>query len=220
MVGSSLAVAAAAALIAFGSLAEQAGLRGLAAGGLQPAQPERAGNGGRAITVPAPSTAPPEDPREALVELVRETIARDQAVRTPQPRPAIEFTPAPRDRGRPDRDLIENQARVAVVDDELETTQAGGPPYGHAYGHYKNKHKDRAPKPSKRKDDSKDGHQDAPVYARTANDDEAGDSPKAPKMKKVKPAKGNGNGNGKAKGHAKHHGKAKGKGKGHAKHGG
>ena len=223
IVGSSLAVAAAASLVAFGSLAEQAGLQGLAVGGLQPAQPGRGSGGGRAITVPAPPATPPEDSRDTLAELVRDTIERDRIASAPEPRPAITFTPAPRDRDR--RDPIENRARVAVAEDELETSKTGGPPYGHAYGHYKHNHDHSAgSKPGKRKGASKGRDQAPPVYARSAND-EAAEAPKAPKMKKAKPENGNGhsngNGNGNAKGHAKHsNGNGKAKGKGHAKHGG
>ncbi|MDQ4124398.1 MAG: hypothetical protein M3134_02200, partial [Actinomycetota bacterium] len=78
IVGSSLAVVAAGSLLAFSTLAEQAGLDGLAAGKLQPAQPGRVDGGGHVITVPAPATAPPGDPREALVELVRDSQGRSR----------------------------------------------------------------------------------------------------------------------------------------------
>src|SRR3712207_4029573 len=77
IVGSSLAVIAAGSLLAFSSLAEQAGLEALTARGLQPAQPDRVTGRAEAITVPAPATAPPGDPRDDLTELVRATVARE-----------------------------------------------------------------------------------------------------------------------------------------------
>ena len=222
IVGSSLAVAAAGSLIAFGSLAEQAGLQGLAVGGLQPTRPERTGGGGKAITVPAPSTSP-DDPRDALAELVRETIQRDAVIRPP--RPIVTFTPVPRDRPRPERRErpdIEDQARIAVVEpvaeEEAETPDSDGPPYGNAYGHDK-KGGPKKPKAHKEKGGPKGNTQDQPVYARTANE-ESDDAPKAPKMKKAKPAKEEGNGNGHAKHASNDKGNGKAKGKGHAKKGG
>lgn len=211
IVGSSLAIAAAGSLLAFSSLAEQAGLQGLAAVGIQPAQPGTVGEGGgKAITIPAPSTAPPSDPRAELEELVRETLERDQELAAAAPRPTISFARAPQ-RTRPERPEPVPVARVAVagppVDDD--EPQWDGPPYGHAYGHYKDKD-DVKPKPAKKKHAPKSRGNDQPVYARsTAEEPRA--APKAPKMKKVNKAE--------AKGHAKHaHGK--GKGKGHTKHGG
>lgn len=224
MVGSSLAVVAAGSLLAFSSLAEQAGLEGLATGKLQPAQPGRV-DGGHAITVPAPATAPPGDPRDALVQLVRDSRGPSR-IRT---LPPVE-TVAPEPRSRPERPerpepkterrRVEDSARVAVAPDRVEDVdevEHDGPPYGHAYGHYKKKHK--APKPAKKH--TPKGGSEAPVYARSANDDRGGSKPpKAPKMHKVekvkKAKKAPGHSNGKAKGHSKH--AHKGKGKGHSKH--
>lgn len=222
IVGSSLAVAAAGSLLAFSSLAEQAGLEGLATGRLQPAHPGRSGGGGHAITVPAPATQPPGDPRDDLVELVRRTTA-DERVRTlptlepaetvaaPEPRPEKPAKPEPR--------RIDRSARVAVAQPEVddEPAETDGPPYGHAYGHHKDKHKDKAPKPGK-KHAPKAHSDEAPVYARSAHDEGKSKPPKAPKMQKVKKVKKANPGNGKAKGHSKH--AHKGKGKGHSKHGG
>ena len=232
IVGSSLAVAAAGSLIAFSSLAEQAGLQGLSIRGIQPAQPGHGGGGGHAITVPAPSTAPPGEPRDALTQLVRDTIERDVRVAAPQPVRVVEFDPAPAPRKRDRRlERPETQPRVAVATPdetgEVETAEWDGPPYGHAYGHYKNKH-DAKPKAPKKKPAPKVRTKDQPVYARTAADDKPGRGPKPPKTNKLEkvdetPGNGNGNGKAKAKGHSKHshgNGKGKSKGKGHSKHGG
>ncbi|HEX2296593.1 MAG TPA: hypothetical protein VHN37_14970 [Actinomycetota bacterium] len=247
IVGSGLAAVAAGSLIAFSSLAEQAGLEGLATGGLQPAHPGRTGGGGgRAITIPAPATAPPSDPRAELVELVRTTGERGRTpelvVRVadlPEPRlPARTGPSAPdaRRRAQP----AETQRRVAAATDppEAETDHWGGPPYGRAHGYHGKKPKSpRSPK--RHRAEPRSG--DAPVYARSAHEAEAKPA-KAPKMKKVEKkagstppghakAKGHGKrgksaghsehapGRGKARGHSKHaHGR--GKGKGHSKHGG
>lgn len=232
IVGSSLAVIAAGSLLAFSSLAEQAGREGLNARGLQPTQPDRTTGSAEAITVPAPATAPPGDPRDTLTELVRETVARRDldpirvSVPAPEPAPPVD-TPV---RTEPDR--IERRARVAVAQPEVPEAEPYGPPYGHAYGYHK---KDGAkPEPaqqrSRGKHRSKKPSGDQPVYARTANGGGA-KPPKPPKVKKVakvkdnghsKHADGPGNGHGKAKGHSKHaggHGNGKGKAKGHSKHG-
>jgi hypothetical protein len=235
IVGSSLAVVAAGSLLAFSTLAEQAGLDGLATGRLQPAVPGRTGTGGHVITVPAPATAPPGDPREALAELVRESVRR-APVQEPPPEAVTPARPPSPDKPEPKRTpRVDDSPKVAVTEPPVEEDVAAepdGPPYGHAYGHYKNKNEDRHedPKPAK-KQRPKSRSSEQPVYARTANED--GDSkpykPSKPakleKVKKVKKAKspGNGNGhgghsNGKAKGHSKH--AHKGKGKGHSKHGG
>lgn len=241
IVGSSLAVAAAGSLLAFSSLAEQAGLQGLAVGGLQPAEPERTRGGAQAITIPAPASAPPEDPREALAELVRQTVERGAAERAPEVQPTITFATEPRPARRPNRpdrperpDRIESPARVAVAGpdaaDERESTEWDGPPYGHAYGHYGKKGKSEPKHPHKKHGPKVRPRDDGPVYARTAGDEPAR-GPKPPKMKKVQKAgdskaKGHAkhahaNGQAKGKAHAKHaHGKGKAKGKGHAKHGG
>lgn len=233
IVGSSLAVVAAGSLLAFSTLAEQAGLEGLASGRLQPTVPGRTGSGGHVITVPAPSTAPPGDPREALAELVRETVQRPPAQeRSPQVVAPAE-PPSP-DEPEPKRTRrIDESPKVAVteppVEDDVEAAEPDGPPYGHAYGHYKNKdkHKDKHEDP---KHGPKSPSSEQPVYARKANDDggsKAYKPSKPAKLEKVKKVKktespGNGNskhaGNGKAKGHSKH--AHKGKGKGHSKHGG
>lgn len=212
IVGSGLAVVAAGSLLAFSSLAEQAGLEGLATGGLQPAQPARGGKG-HVITVPAPAPAEPADPREGLAELVRDSVARRDVVEPEVVR--IVFTPEPRPE-RPEKparpDPIESTARVAVAEPEVtEEPEYDGPPYGHAYGHYKNRDEKAKPKPKKH--DPKPAASDAPVYARKAEDGKA-KGPKPPKLKKVEKAEPRG----KAKGHSKH-AHAKGKGKGHSKHG-
>lgn len=242
IVGSSLAVVAAGSLLAFSTLAEQAGLEGLASGRLQPAIPGRAGTGGHAITVPAPATAPPGDPREALAELVRESVRRAPAQERPAEPAVATEPPSP---AKPERERtrrVDSSAKVAVaeppVEEDVDAAEPDGPPYGHAYGHYKNKrkekHKDEKPA-KKQKPKSRSSEQ--PVYARTANDD--GESkpykPSKPaKLEKVKKTKkadspGNGNGKGHGKGHSKHAHKGKGnrsagrsvgKGKGHSKHGG
>jgi hypothetical protein len=238
IVGSSLAVAAAGSLLAFSSLAEQAGLQGLATGGLQPAAPARNGGGGHAITLPAPSAEPPRDPRDALTDLVRDAIVRVDAPREVEPITFAVTVPAPPQRERADKkvrrpDPSENQAKVVVADPDVPSDDAetDGPPYGHAYGHYKDKHQKpepaRKPKPAK-KHKPKSSSPGQPVYARTANEDAGkakapkAKAPKPPKMKKVDKAESPGNGHGKAKGHSKHsgNGKGKSKGKGHSKHGG
>lgn len=242
IVGSGLAVVAAGSLLAFSTLAEQAGLQGLATGGLQPARPNRT-EAAHPITVPAPATAPPRDPREALTELVRDTIARvdDPTVAVaaaPEPR---SFTPIVEPRVKPKRiEKAKNPsrpsrtgggARVAIAGPSTGK-KAGGPPYGHAYGHHK---KDDNPKPAKAvKKHRPKASSNQPVHAPGSNGKGNGHTkaPKAPKAKSPKPPKtkapkankvakaashGNGGGNGKAKGHAKH--AHKGKGKGHSKHG-
>jgi hypothetical protein len=225
IVGSSLAVIAAGSLLAFSSLAEQAGLEGLTARGLQPAQPERTTGRAEAITVPAPATAPPGDPRDDLTQLVRSTVAQELdpiRVRTapaPAPAPLVEAPVRREPKPRPDR--VEPRARVAVA--EPEVPKPDGPPYGHAYGYHK---KDGAkPQPAQKhsrgKRGAKDSSDDQPVYARKANDGTK--PPKPPKTNKVAKVKGNGHSNGKAKGHSKHAdgpgNNGKGKAKGHSKHG-
>lgn len=227
IVGSGLAVVAAGSLLAFSTLAEQAGLEGLATGRVEPARPAR--TGAHAITIPAPSTAPPSDPRGLLEELVRGSVNR--TVTEPQPRVAFVVTPpeppAAEKPEKPHRRRVDDSARVAVVEPEVEEPVEAGtdsPPYGHAYGHYKNRPKDKdKPKHSKpgKKRESKDDAPDQPVYARSANEESDSKPPKAPKLEKVKKDKKQtspSNGNGKAKGHSKH--AHKGKGKGHSKHGG
>lgn len=244
MVGSSLAVVAAGSLLAFSTLAEQAGLEGLATRGIEPAQPGRVRSGEHAITIPAPATAPPTDLRVEVSDFGREgSRARVRTVAPVEP-PAPAPLP-PREPVEPEVRRVNQRARVAVdgpdVDDKVE--KWNGPPYGHAYGHHKNKH-GKSPK-RERKNESPE----APVYARTANDEAPPKKSKAPKLQKVKkvkkakgaahPGKGKakghskhaagpvaahsngkakGHSNGKAKGHAKH--AHKGKGKGHSKHGG
>lgn len=222
IVGSSLAVIAAGSLLAFSSLAEQAGLEGLTARGLQPAQPDRATGRAEVITVPAPATAPPGGPRDTLTELVRSTVARQDLdpirVSPPAPEPAPAPAPAPREAPSPkEPDRIEKRARVAV--EEPDAPEKEGPPYGHAYGYHK---KDgEKPEPAKQRSHGKHGSRkpsgDQPVYARKANEDDA-KAPKPPKMKKVDKAEG------KANGHSKHagghgNGNGKGKAKRHSKHG-
>lgn len=233
IVGSGLAVVAAGSLLAFSSLAEQAGLQGLATGGLQPAQPQGGGTA-RPITVPAPATAPPADPRESLTRRVRDAIARVDA----EPQTArVTFEPAPppaepkakrEPKAKPKRpDPIEGTARIAVNEPEdAEPPASDGPPYGHAYGHDKNKSKDKDKSKPKKKDEPKAS--DEPVYARKAKDEPKAKPAKQPKLKKVEKAPKD-NGNGKGKSHEKHsNGKGKGheknshsngKGKGHSKHG-
>jgi hypothetical protein len=213
-------------LLAFSSLAEQAGLEGLATGGVQPAQPGRAAGSAHVITVPAPATAPPGgDPRDALVELVRESTGGRVRVAA---LPPVAILPEPRSRPqRPQRPeptpprRIDGGARVAVAPadyDGPDEAEDGGPPYGHAYGYYKKKHEE--PKPAA-KHTPRHRSPEQPVYARSAKDGEGSKPAKAPKLQKVKKVKKvksvPGHSNGKAKGHAKH--AHKGKGKGHSKHG-
>ena len=213
LVGSGLAIVAAGSLLAFSSLAEQAGLQSLSTGGLRPADPQRAG-GTRAITIPAPASAPP-GPRDAVDELVRRVVERDGG---PPPAPVVAFDP-PRERRprKPKVRRVDHPARVAGVAGPNVPSDASddsdGPPYGHAYGYHKRP--GERPEPARR---SKKAHKAkhppgaAPVYARTTSDDGAGHS-KPPKMKKAGKVAGNGKQKGRGKGSAKHghgHGKAKG----------
>ena len=224
IVGSSLAVVAAGSLLAFSSLAEQAGLEGLATGQLQPAGPGRAGGGAHAIMIPAPATDAPRDPAEVLAKLIRDS--RSEKVRM---LPTVETTPepAPRpQRAKPKTPAVEDTARVAVTpppeDPYDEPDESDGPPYGNAWGHHKHdKKKHKAPKPPKHA--PKRDAAEQPVYARSKNDGEAkppkeSNGPALQKVKKEKKEKAPGSGNGKGKGHSKH--AHKGKGKGHSKHGG
>lgn len=222
IVGSGLAIAAAGSLLAFSSLAEQAGLQGLATGGLQPAQPQR-GGATHAITVPAPATAPPGDPRDELTRRVREVIERTD---TEPVTTTVAFEPAerpvtdpPKSKPEPERpDPIEPTARVVVEEpEEADPVAEDGPPYGHAYGHHKNKNKDKDKDKSKpaKKHEAKPAASDQPVYARNANDESKAKPSKQPKLHKVGKAPKS---NGKAKGHDKHS-HSNGKGKGHSKHG-
>ena len=212
IVGSGLAVVAAGSLLAFSTLAEQAGLQGLSTGGLRPATPERVGRP-QAITVPAPETAPPAEPRDAVDELVRRVVERDEPGPEPAPRVAA---PEPADGPKVRR--AANRARVATLAgpdaaDEAKTREWDGPPYGHAYGHYKDRGERAEPARRPKKDRKPKASEPAPVHARTANDGRAKPS-KPPKVEKA------GKGNGKAKGHSKHaHGNGKDKDKGHSKHG-
>jgi hypothetical protein len=224
IVGSSLAVVAAGCLLAFSTLAEQAGLDGLATGRLQPAVPSRTGTAGHVITVPAPATAPPGDPREALAELVRESVRR-APVQEPPPEAVTPAEPPSPVEPEPTRKRrVDDSPKVAVTDPPVEedVAEPEGPPYGHAYGHYKDKNKDKHEDPkSGKKHKPKSRSSDQPVYARTANDEGSYKSSKPAKLEKVKKAKkakSPGHSNGKAKGHSKH--AHKGKGKGHSKHGG
>jgi hypothetical protein len=250
VVGSSLAVVAAGSLLAFSSLAEQAGLQGLATGGLQPAHPGRTGSGGRAITIAAPPSAPPSDPRETLAEAVRESGRRMRA-RTVAPVETAETERRPRrEKAEPGRPSPVDRARVAVAERDVasrvgagdgetaasaESESAGrdGPPYGHAYGHHAGR---GAPRPSSKRV----GPSRRTDHARSATDESERKDPKAPQARKVekveKVEKAPRHSNGKAKGHLKHgdagnghsNGRAKGhpkhahkgRGKGHSKHGG
>ena len=228
IVGSSLAVVAAGSLLAFSSLAEQAGLEGLATGQLQPAGPGRIGGGAHAIMIPAPATDAPRDPAQVLAKLVRDS--RSEKVRM---LPTVEATapePAPRPqraKPKPKTPAVESTARVAVTpppeDPYDEPADSDGPPYGNAWGHHKHdKNKHKAPKHKAPKHEPEQDAAEQPVYARSKNDDEAkppkeSNGPALQKVKKEKKEKAPANGNGKAKGHSKH--AHKGKGKGHSKHG-
>ncbi|MDQ3953476.1 MAG: hypothetical protein M3279_11020 [Actinomycetota bacterium] len=210
IVGSGLAVVAAGSLLAFSSLAEQAGLQGLSTGGLRPAAPERAGRP-QAITVPAPAPAPPAEPGDAVDDLVRRVVERDE--RAPQPVLRVAVAP-PEPPKRPKARSVASRARAATV----ANRDWDGPPYGHAYGY----HKDRGerPEPARRpkKNRKPKASEPAPAYARTTN----GGGAKPPKPSKPPKAKKVGKSNGKAKGHSKHghgNGNGHGKGKGHSKHG-
>lgn len=243
IVGSGLAVAAAGSLLVFSSLAEQAGLQGLATGGLQPATPGRDG-GTRAITISAPASSP--TPEQTLRELVAQVDSDEPAPRAP----VTPAAPAPeRDRPpRPDENPVQRErstdpalAARAVAPSApayAAQTDPAGPPYGKAKGHDKHAQPEKANATRRPKANGRRSPE-APVYARTRST--GGEKPKAPKMKKVTkgPAartEGNGHhkhaqGHGKARGHGKHargHGKARGrgkhahghgKGKGHSKHG-
>ena len=241
IVGSGLAAVAAGSLLAFSSLAEQAGLQGLASAGLQPAAPLR-GGGPRAIRLPAPAPAEPIDPIE---QIVRDSIARATAPVTSAP-PTPRVTPgAPSDDGpgrpakkdkprhhhrRPERpEPVVTVAAKETVDEE--PAAAEGPPYGNAYGHDKHDKKAKAPKPpkhvGKKKSHSDEGPAE-PMYARSRNDEDESPSSKPPKLQKVKKAgkpekdKGDAPAGGKGNGHSKHahdNGKGGDKGKGHSKHG-
>ncbi|HYO60586.1 MAG TPA: hypothetical protein VEU29_01655, partial [Actinomycetota bacterium] len=198
IVGSSLAVVAAGSLLAFSSLAERAGLDGLAAGGLQPMHPNRSSGQAHAITIPAPSTAPPGDPRDAIVALVRGTRTHRDADGAPAERVAFAPLPSvesgvgePKPEAKPEApkrpDRIDRQARVAVEGpDVAKVEKRDGPPYGNAWG-YHEKGGDQA-KPAQRdgsgKHAPKKQSDGGPVYARKASDDDASAS-KPPKVKKV-----------------------------------
>lgn len=222
IVGSGLAVVAAGSLLAFSSLAEQAGLQGLATRGIQPATPNR-GGGDRVITIPAPATAPPAGPDGLLDQILGDTTlvagvagpaTLPPFVEAPPsaPEPSKARKPKKPKRPRPTRPT-EPVARVAVAParPEPEAYSSEGPPYGHAYGHDKKPEKPHAPSPHPAKPKKAD---DAPMYARAANDDKHAKGPKPKKAKKVE-----NRGLSKALGHDKHEGKGKSKGKGHKKHG-
>lgn len=81
IVGSGLAVVAAGSLLAFSSLAEQAGLEGLATGGIRPAAP--ASRPGRAITLPAPVADADRSVHDGVRRVVDETIRRDGRLEPP-----------------------------------------------------------------------------------------------------------------------------------------
>ncbi|HEV2754197.1 MAG TPA: hypothetical protein VG318_00270 [Actinomycetota bacterium] len=237
IVGSSLAAVAAGSLLAFSSLAEQAGLQGLATGRIEPAAPAR-GGGTRAIRLPAPAVAPGE-PGDPIEQIVRETFARADAPAVPAPAPRV--TPgAPADDGPPEKKEKKEKPRrrapepppevVAFTPREAadETETADGPPYGNAYGHDKHDNHGKKPKPAKPPKHAGNGKghgrkaDPAPIYARGAAEESSKPKDEPTTWKPVKEKKGAGHSNGKANGHSKHahdNGNGGGKGKGHKKHG-
>ncbi|MFN2588610.1 MAG: hypothetical protein ABR613_10910 [Actinomycetota bacterium] len=239
IVGSGLAVAAAASLLAFSSLAEQAGLQGLATRGIEPAAPVGGGRT-RAIRLPAPAVPP--EPADAIEQLVRDTIAGTPSAIAAAPAPrAVPGAPAagePRrareaKKDKPRRDHAPARRGPALAfapretADDTETTY--GPPYGHAYGHDR---KPKAPKPARNAPEKKQRAapkaEAAPTYARRGAGEAPGSEEEAPRWKpsKSKPGKlakhaARRGGHGKANGHANHahdDGRGRGKGKGHRKH--
>jgi hypothetical protein len=223
IVGSGLAVAAAGSLLAFSSLAEQAGLQGLATGGLQPAVPGRS-RGTPAIVIAAPAALPgePAPAGETLRELVARVASEDpvrseRVARAPLGRPVRQRPAAKDEPDRPERRtdpaFAARTVATAAPEDDA-TAEAYGPPYGKAKGHHK--HEKPAERKAPRRQDATRSREtpDAPVYAKTKASE--GKKPKAPKMKKV--TKGGSASHGKGKGHGKH-AHAHGKGKGHGKHG-
>lgn len=224
IVGSGLAVAAAGSLLAFSSLAEQAGLQGLAAGGLEPAVPGR-GSATRAITIPAPA-APPGEPATAG-DTLRDLVAR--VVSEPPAQRAAIAPGAPPDRRSPARGPEEKRPnrperraqpafaarRVAAAASADDAAEYAGPPYGKAKGHHKHDKAEKAKAPRKQKPARSQEGSEAPVYAKTKASDSQ--KPKAPKTKVTKKSAAS-RGQGKAHGHDKH-ARARGKGKGHSKHG-
>lgn len=214
IVGSSLAVVAAGSLLAFSSLAEQAGLQGLAVGGIEPAAPSRAGET-RAIRLPAPVPATSsETPVDPLDELVRQAIERAETRKVAVAVASPEATDRPQ--AKPDRDPKPKRPAPAVgfaakegAVNEVETSD-DGPPYGHAYGHYKNgkaggpypegkapgnsdhEKKDKKKQDKKKPKKGRGGAGSAPVYARTANDggEAPGSNSKSKKVKKHAPGNG------------------------------
>jgi hypothetical protein len=225
IVGSGLAVAAAGSLLAFSSLAEQAGLRGLATGGLQPTVPGR-GGGTRAIVVSAPA-APDGEPataEETLRELVARVGSEDPVRSEPvvatapvggpvRRRPAEKDDPARRERRDP---VLAARRTATAAPEHAEAAEAYGPPYGKAKGHDERDDPAKSKTPRKQKRVRSQDAPEGPVYAKTNR--AGGKSPKAPKMKRVTRSAPASHGNSKGRGHDKHaHGK--GKGKGHGKHG-
>ena len=244
IVGSSLAVVAAGSLLAFSSLAENAGLQGLVTGRIQPAAPARGGSI-RAITLPAPAAAP-EEPADPIERLVRDTFARSSTPVVTVPAPAPPVTPGAPSTERPARPEKKDKPRkrpatdkpspaVAFVPRERaeetetveETEAAEESPQGNAYGHDKKPKKPKAPKPPKHSGKGKGGAKEdsGPMYARETAEPESEPKDKGPQWgpaKEKKAKKVTAEGSGKGKGHAKHdhdNGKGGGKGKGHSKHG-
>ncbi len=235
IVGSGLAAVAAGSLLAFSSLAEQAGLQGLATGHIQPAAPASGGST-RAIRLPAPAPAPGE-PADPIEQLVRDTIARATLpVVAPAPARVTPGAPAGDARAHPERPRKKDKPRraaparpaaaVAFAPREApaDTETPDGPPYGNAYGHHK---KPKKPIPAKRagkKHRPSSKAESGPMYARAADGDAGEAKDEAPQWKPVKDKKakkttrGPRNGNGHAK-HAHDNGKGRGNGKGHSKHG-
>lgn len=247
IVGSGLAVVAAGSLLAFSTLAEQAGLQGLATGGISPTVPARSGNT-RAIRLPAPTDiGEPERIVDPIDEIVRDAIARanerQTAPRTIAPAGPVdtgsrpEQRPEPRAQRSPKKPKKDHGRGVVVAarttgEEEAPAATAeptDGPPYGNAYGHYKHDKKKKVekakPEKSGHKHKSKAHKKEAPsapVYARSRGKDE--DEAPEWKPKKLKPKDAetadSGPGNGRGNGHSKHaHDNGKGQGKGHAKKG-
>ncbi|MDQ3957224.1 MAG: hypothetical protein M3273_02760 [Actinomycetota bacterium] len=207
--GSSLAIVAAASLLAFSSLAEQAGLQGLATAGLQPAPPARGVT--RAITLPGTAPASPREPREPVAQLIPEALSEPpETVAAPvvEPPPSEPAGPRPDPKPRRDRraqdDKMEPRRELA---DLARSSASRDEDAGHG----------RHVRPKKHKE-----HRGEVFVARSHAEPAKGRG-----NGRLEHDHGNGNGkgrskhdrsNGKGKGHDKHE-HANGKGKGHSKHG-
>jgi hypothetical protein len=243
IVGSSLAAVAAGSLLAFSSLAENAGLQGLATGRIQPAAPVRGGST-RAITLPAPAPGP-EEPVGPIEQLVRDAFAGSSTpvATAPAPRPRVtpgapsveragrpekREKPKPRKRPAPDEPspAVAFVPRETAEETETQTETGEESPQGSAYGHDKKAKKPKAPKAPKHSGKEKGGKTDSgPMYAREAAEPESEPKDEGTQwgpVKDKKAKKSTADAPGRGNGHARHghdNGKGRGKGKGHSKHG-